>query len=89
MPIDRKPLVPGPWPACKPLASILNKAERSGVSINELERMVDAGNGALRRMAQGERGPSVGLALRMRDILGIPVEAWDPDYKRGRKAEFL
>lgn len=89
MPIDRKPLVPGPWPACKLLAAILNKAERAGVSSNELERTVDAGNGALRRMAQGERGPSVALALRLRDVLGIPVEAWDPEYKKGRRAEFL
>lgn len=89
MPIDRKRLVPGSLPACKLLASILDKAERAGVSVNELERTVDAGNGALRRMAQGERGPSVALALRMRDILGIPVEAWDGDYKKARKAEFL
>lgn len=79
--IERKEAVPGPAKACKLLKRVVDAAEKEGTSVNELQRMVDAPNGALYRLITGERGPSLALAVRMRDKWGIPVEAWIEGYR--------
>ena len=81
--IERKTVKVGPLPGCRQLKAVVDREEKqSGASLSACERLVDAPKGGLTRLIEGERGPSLALAVRMRDVWGIPVEAWIEGYKK-------
>lgn len=69
----------GSLPGCKLLAEAL---EREEIPIYLAEPMVGAGVSAISRLIAGDRGPSLALAVRIRDRWGVPVEAWIEGYKK-------
>ena len=45
-------------------------------SMNEAARQVDATTGMLAQWLFGDRRPGLEWAIKLRDLLGIPVDAW-------------
>lgn len=56
---------------------------REGLSNADLERAVDAeGSGLITRWLKGDRRPGLQHAVKLRDLLAIPVDSWlDPDER--------
>jgi transcriptional regulator with XRE-family HTH domain len=58
--------------------------EARGLGVREAARLAVVDCGALSRWLRGLRGPSVSAACRLRDALGVPVDAWrDDDRESG------
>lgn len=49
-----------------------------GWSQSEFARRLGVTTGVVSRWLSGERGPKLGMAIRVQRLVGIPVEAWVP-----------
>lgn len=52
----------------------------------DLEEKLDAASGLAARWASGQRVPTTIRAIRIEELLGIPVRLWAVPAKRSRKA---
>lgn len=55
---------------------------RLGWSLSEFARQLDTSKGQVCRWLAGDRLPSIEWALRVQELLGVPVSAWTKAPKR-------
>jgi plasmid maintenance system antidote protein VapI len=55
---------------------VLDECWRRGWSRNELARQLELGSGTISRLLNGKFLPSLELALRIEDVLGVSPRLW-------------
>ena len=57
-----------------------------GLNQSELERQLGVSVGTANRWLSGEKRPDLDSAMAIRDLLGVPVDAWRGPAKKARKS---
>lgn len=66
----------GPLPGC----ALLDEQLRVRAMTQEsLEKLLEVTEGLVSRWLSGSRRPSLEMACRIRDLVGVPVDAWRRD----------
>lgn len=56
---------------------------RRGVTHADVARDLKVDPAMVAKLAYGERKPGRALSLRLRDVYGVPIEAWDTELPSG------
>lgn len=64
--------------------ALREELSRRGLSQNKLAADLGQSSGIVSRWCNGLRQPPLAMILRMRDLLGIPVDSWAVEVERRR-----